>query len=752
MKGRHALSFGGSATRGDVWLKNQRHVPTAALGFVSGDPADAMFTTTNFPGASSTDITNARNLYMILTGRVQSLTYDARVGEDGENYNLLGESLQNGRMWQIGAFVQDSWRWKPSLTINAGLRYEVQLPFEALNNSYSYADIDDVFGTTGPGSDLVVGLTVTGLGNLFKPGVFQGSPTMYTMLEKGTNVYDTDYNNFAPSIGVAWNTGAEDGFWRAFLGAPGDAVVGGGYSIAYQRGGMSDFTEVYGDNPGILIDTSRNATNGNLGPLPLLFAGGAGNLGPPSYPSTRVYPMAVPSASSNVRAFDPNLELPYAGSGQISLQRKLTNNTSIQARYIRTDSFGSLTLRNTEGARNYNEVNIVENKFLDEFKLAQANLMANIAAGRGQTFAYTGVAGTSPLPILLAHLNGSNAAGDSSKYSGTGWTQTSLVQQLFALNPNPQSMAGTLRTNSSYFSNMKAAGLPANFWVVNPDVSASTVVTNGPGTAYNSVQLIFNRRYARGLQFQTGYTYSRGQKDEFYSFRKPYVSEVQNFTNTATGSGNVTHALLTNWLYELPFGRGKKWGSGAGGVMNRLIGDWSIMGLMRWQSGRMVDFGNVRLIGFSEDDLQSMLSVRKTGDPNNPYRTLVWWLPQDIIDNTVKAYSVSATGYTAGAPEGRYFAPANSPSCLETVTGYGDCGSRNVVVTGPQIFRVDITIAKRIPIAGPVYGEFQWMIFNLFNNVNFNPVVYTGSVYDSYQITGAIDQSRTMQLAFRISF
>ena len=48
--------------------------------------------------------------------------------------------------------------------------------------------------------------------------------------------------------------------------------------------------------------------------------------------------------------------------------------------------------------------------------------------------------------------------------------------------------------------------------------------------------------------------------------------------------------------------------------------------------------------------------------------------------------------------------------------------------------------------------EGQAQVFNVFNNVNFNPVNYIGSVSDSYQATGAIDQSRSMQLAFRISF
>ena len=53
---------------------------------------------------------------------------------------------------------------------------------------------------------------------------------------------------------------------------------------------------------------------------------------------------------------------------------------------------------------NINEINIKTNGFVDEFRKAQANLQANIAAGRGATFAYTGAPGTSPLPIFLRVL------------------------------------------------------------------------------------------------------------------------------------------------------------------------------------------------------------------------------------------------------------------------------------------------------------------------------------------------------------
>ncbi len=263
---------------------------------------------------------------------------------------------------------------------------------------------------------------------------------------------------------------------------------------------------------------------------------------------------------------------------------------------------------------------------------------------------------------------------------------------------------------------------------------------------------MLNQRYTRGFQVQANYTYGKAYQKDFYSFRKPYVEREQNYSNGTASLGNVRHTFSVNWLWELPFGQGKRFASGAGPVLNRIVGDWSFMGIARLSSGRLVDFGNVRLIGFSKKELEDMLELRMTKDPNNKYRTLVWYLPDDVIQNTIKAFSVSATGYTAGEPTGRYFAPANSPSCLESVSGYGDCGARSVIITGPMVARVDFTIGKRIPVKGRVGLEFQAQIFNVFNRVNFNPNNYLGSVQDSYQITGAQDQQRTMQLAFRINF
>jgi hypothetical protein len=772
MKGKHTLNFGGSFTQAEVWLANQQLAPTISFGVVTGDPADALFTATNFPGASSTDLTNARNLYAVLTGRVSSIGREARIGASGDQYSVLGSSMQKGRMREFGFFLQDSWRVRPNLTVNLGLRYELQLPFYALNNSYSMATMDDIMGVTGTGSDFVPGSTVNNIGNLFKPGTLEGGKTTYKLLGAGTHAYNVDKNNLAPNIGVAWTVGSDQGFLRRLLGRPGDSVLRAGYSISYQRSGMSDFALLFGANPGIAIDATRNQTNGNLGALPLLLSGG--DLSAPAINLSRTYPMSVPSVSSSVYAFDPNIQVPSSRSFTVGMQRALSKTMLLEARFVHTSSQGIWTNNSLWGYLDYNEVNIVENGFLDEFRKAQSNLQANIAAGRGNTFAYTGAAGTQPLPALLGFFNGASSSWASSpgKYTGSYWTNSTLVSYLYPLNPLPVTMANAMRNTAAIRANGVAAGLPANYFVANPDVTNAYVTTNGPDTRYNGVQLTLTRRYSQGIQASANYSYGRGYQTYFYSFRKPMVEQEQNLTNSGSSNatGNARHIFTANWVYELPFGQGKPFASGVGKTMQRLVGNWSWSGTARVQSGRMVDLGNVRLVGMTKDELSDAFELRKAGDASNAHRTLVYMLPQDIIDNTIRAFSVTATGYSSlGAPSGRYLAPANGQTCVETavrvlaregVTGYGDCGTGTLQVTGPKVVRFDMSVIKEVPVTGRVSLRFEAMVFNVFNNVNFNPVTPNTNpnvsggfaASDNYQVTAAVDQSRAMQLAFRVNW
>ena len=737
LKGAHSMSFGVNYTRVDLWLKNQQLVPQVNFGIVSGDPADTMFTTANFPGASSTNLNAARNLYSVLVGRISSITGLARLNEANNQYEYLGLGIQRGRMADLGIFAQDSWRLTPNFTLNLGLRYELQYPFHPLNDSYLTATVADVCGVSGvnPGGD---GASAC---NLFQPGNTPGQVPTFQRFAKGTKAFNLDKNNFAPSVGFAWTPGAGSG-WRTLVGSEGDTVIRGGYALAYNRNGMSDFSNVFGANPGISLSADRSQPLGNLGALPLLFRERA-RLGPGAFPSTLTLPFTE-VVTGDVNIFDPNLQVPYADSWQFGVQRAISRNMVVEARYVGTRSRDGWT------AYNYNELNIVENGFLSEFRKAQANLAANIAAGRGNTFAYTGIAGTSPLPIFLAYFRGAGDANNPALYTSSLFSNSTFVNPLAVFNPQPFTAANALDADSARRANALAAGLPANFLVANPHLLGGANLTgNGGKTRYDSLQLELRRRLSNGLQFDTSYVLGNAFESSRYTFRQPRV-----MTRNVGAEGDVTHALKATVVYDLPFGRGRRFGGSAGTVLDRVIGGWQVAGTARIQSGRLVDFGNVRLVGMTEDDVRAMFKLRFDGAGR------VWMLPQAVIDETVKAFSVSATSPTGygslGAPSGRYFAPANGPDCIEpdAGAGFGDCGTNSLVVQGPMFQNYDLSIVKRIPIVGRLVAEMRVEALNVFNNVNFAPVGGLGNNPDSYEVTSltGTNLARVVQLVSRISW
>jgi carboxypeptidase family protein/TonB-dependent receptor-like protein len=747
LRGNHSLSFGGAFTIADLWLRNQTLVPTINFGVVNGDPAEAIFSNTaNFPGASNTQISNARGLYAMLTGRVSSITGNARLnGED--QYVYLGQGTQRGRMREVGIFAQDSWRWRPNFTVNMGLRYEVQTPFYPRNNAYSTATLADVWG-------------ISGIGNLFSPGVMTGAKPTFKAYPEGTAAFKTDWNNWAPSLGLSYVPGKKGGFLGRMLGEEGDTVLRAGYALGYERHGMSDFSDVFNTNPGVSIDASRNSTLNNLNNdglgFPLLFSQRS-RLGAPPFPQTQQYPF-TDALTGDLNIFDENLQVPYSQTWTASIGRKLTRDVGIDIRYVGTRHLQDWI------DYNYNEINIVENGFLNEFRTAQANLTANIAAGRGNTFAYTGAPGTSPLPIFLAHYNGvaASGAGNTANYTGNNWTNSTFLGFLAANNPNPYGFASTNSTNgllgnSTFRNNMLKAGLASNFFVVNPDLLGGVTVTgNGGYTRYDSLQIEGRKRLSHGFQVDGSYVFGKAYSSSRYSFRLPRYRTLQT-----GGEGGVTHAVKANWVWELPFGEGRKWMNTNNGFLSRLAGGWEFDGIARIQSGRMVDYGNVQLVGITKEELQDLVGLYTysvTGISSNA-REALYLLPQDIVENTVRAFNVSATsanGYSSmGAPTGRYIAPANGPDCIEVATGAGQCPgrTRSLVLTGPIYSRFDFSAVKKVRLVGRTTFEFRGEMLNAFNHPNFVPVVSTSTNADNYRITAVQENSsRIVQLVFRFTW
>ncbi len=747
VKGAHSFNFGAAWTQVDLWLQNQTLVPTLGFSIGTGDPAASIFNNTSFPNASTTHLNQARGLYAVLTGRVTSIGGNIRVNENTNRYEYLASGIQRGRMRELGFWAQDQWRWKPNLTINYGLRYELQLPFYPKNDSYLTATVADVCGLSG--------VAANGGCNLYQPGTMPGIRPTFVRFGKGTRAFNIDWNNFAPNLGLAWTPYVETGFLRRMLGAQeGDTVFKAGYSIAYNRGGMSDFSGVFGANPGVAITIDRNQALNNLGTLPLLLSNRSA-LGPPAFAETLSLPF-MDVITENVNIFDPNLQVPYAQTWTAGIQRKLTRDTAIEVRYVGTRHLQGWT------TYNYNEINIVENKFLDEFRRAQANLQANIAAGRGNTFAYTGAAGTVPLPIFLAHLNAQPTAnaGNSALYTGSNWTNQQFLALLAARNPSPYGFASAATTgtagatallgNATFRNAALAAGLPANFWVANPDlIGGANITGNGGYTRYDSAQVDFRKRLSGGLQLDANYVFGRAYESvrPNGSFRFPRLKRLD-----AGAEGGVTHAFKLAWVYELPFGRGRRWlnnSNGLNGLLGRIVGGWEFDGTGRIQSGRLVNLGDVRLVGMTREDVQKMYKLRF-----DDAGRVIWMLPEDVIENTVRAFSVSATsasGYSGEAPTGQYFAPANGPDCIEIAPGFGHCGTGDLVVTGPRIIGFNMSAVKRFDIRGRLNAEFRAEMLNAFNHPLFTPVAGLGAVRDNYRVTAA-DSGRQIQLVWRLNW
>jgi hypothetical protein len=362
--------------------------------------------------------------------------------------------------------------------------------------------------------------------------------------------------------------------------------------------------------------------------------------------------------------------------------------------------------------------------------------------------------------VFLAFFNGQPAsnAGNPLMYSGSNWTSSTFLGYLAAMNPRPFSFASAstsssspgLMGNATFRANAAKAGLTPNYFITNPEALGGAVVVSNQGkTKYNALQLELRRRLSQGLQFQTSYSFGHEYDTQFTSFRNPL------YWSRNTGSpGDITQVFKANVVYDLPFGRGRRFGGNAGGVLDRIISGWQIGWTARLQSGTLVDFGgNIRLVGMTEKDVRDMFKLRFDDAGRQ-----IYMLPQDVIDNTIRAFSVSAispTGYSGDAPTGRYFAPGNGPDCIETSpTAFGTCGVRELVINGPMFQQHDIRIAKRTPLVGHTNLEFGAQLLNAFNHANFEPVGGVGNQIDDYQVTGLLGQdvARTIQLEIRFNW
>jgi hypothetical protein len=344
LKGNHNITAGASWSMFNVWLKNTSLVPRVSFGLLNTDPAQQIITAATLAAATgvtpnATQLTGAQNLYALLTGRVTQIAADARINEDTGLYEYVGVGTQRSAMSEGGFFIQDSWRWRPNFTLNAGLRYTAQLPFQAKNNYYSSTTLEDLCGPSG----------VSGNGcALFQPGNQPGKAVSeFYQLVEGENAYNTDWDNFAPNVGFAWTPERRSGMLGALMSD--EFVIRGGWARAYSREGMGVFTGQYNANPGGAITVTRNQGAGNILPAGspgFVLLRNEADMGAPTFPERPQYPL-TDVVTQDIRMFDPDIEIPYADSWSFGVQRKLSQNMALEVRYVGTLSRDRWVSRNS---------------------------------------------------------------------------------------------------------------------------------------------------------------------------------------------------------------------------------------------------------------------------------------------------------------------------------------------------------------------------------------------------------------------
>jgi hypothetical protein len=742
-KAAHSLSFGFSFYREQDHYWNGPELTNVTLGLVTGDPALEALTNSGsynpLPFATTSQQGEARNLYALLTGRISniqgSFPYDPQKGDYLQQRARafpLNEVAKAG-----GLFIQDGWRARPNLTINAGFRWDFTAASVDLNGAYHNADLASIYGPSG-------------VGNLFKPGTLTGN--MNPTIEERPSPYNSWYTTPQPSLGIAWSPRFQEGFLRKLIGNDSTVIRTSfslrNFTVPYQY--FWNNATNYGAFYYQFYRTTARLVSG-LGS----FTPGSVSLGqayPPFLLQPEKYEASSPASrftfnnnqfTNGINGMDANLSQPYTMSWTFGIQRRLGESRALEIRYS-----GNRTLKQWLSL-NINEVNVFENGFLEEFRNAQRNLAINVANGTNSFGNLNPAAGTVALPILSAAFTGDrNGAQTGADFrGGTFITQLntgaagSMAQTLTTL-PYFCRLVGTsfgpCVTNANYSG--PSGGYPINIFQANPYASGipATVMTDPGWSNYHALQVDLRQRFWHGLQFDANYTWSHTLG---VSTPNDWTGAYNAYTlrNLRESYGptlfDIRHVANVAGTTDLPFGAGKRW-LNQGGPMDKVAGGWSVGTIVTYRSGsparltgnyntfNNIGDGGVNLNGITREQLQDAIGVYKTGAN---FVTL--------IDPRFRTLNVGAN---------TSFISANTTPGVLAPT---------IWLYGPGGFECDISLTKDTALTERSRIQFQAQFLNAFNHPIFRSSAFGGVRNGGWATTnGASNNARVIEFRVRISF
>jgi hypothetical protein len=704
VKGDHLVKFGGNWRRTHLEPFSFAGIlPAYTIGFGSGNinPLNSG-NRTQFPGGIGTnDFTAASNLLAFLTGAVTTGTQTFNVESSSSGYVKGQEQRRNLQFDAIGLYVQDTWKIRPNLTLNIGLRHDTFTPVQETNG---------------------IGLMpVGGLNELYNPNL------VYDLAGGGNGTrpfYNPDHNNFAPNISFAW-----DPF------NSGKTSIRAGYSVSYVIDSLIQMAEnaAIDGNDGLTSTVTAQNLTGTVS---------GGGLIPISTPVFKV-PRTLKDQQALNQAptaftLDPNLRTPYVQQWNFSIEREFLPDTVGEIRYV--GNHGVKLLRGID----INQVVIFNNGFLEDFKRAQNNLALSTAlnvtnAAIAASPAYNpAVAGSQQLTVFPKIGRGgfyTSAAQTALNATLVNLISQGQVGELVQTYSASRTIYLTPGTNGATLA-------PGFFLRANAEAGNVDYIGNGSFSNYHALQAEVRRRLRHGLYIQANYVWSKGYTD--FDGSSSNFSALLDVENGAAlekkrTTNDTTHTFKANGIYELPFGPGKRFLS-YNGVAGAILGGWQLGGIFEIRSGRPVSFVSARG------------TVNRTGrsaknSANSPYNAEQLQELTGLFFDPTSGRPLYVDPRMIGS-DGR----ANPAYLTNPVAGrYGTL--QLTPVSGPGYWNFDFSALKRTKITETLNIEFRFEAFNALNHTNF----FVGAEQNDInsvtfgRLTTAFDP-RILQIGLKVNF
>ncbi len=748
-KGKHTLQFGTNIR----YIMNDRQTDIANINYASTNPNYLPASASGsggsldpaafgFPAVDPNNPTPYDYAVVNLTGLITEGV--AQYNRTAKNVQIPQDTLvpKHFRSWESDFYIQDSWHIKPTLTLTFGLRYSLLQPvYEADGNQVSpdsslnqYVNNRIQAMNQGQTSDETITYSPSGQAN-------------------GKNPYwPWDYKNLGPRAAFAYSPNASDGVFRSLFGGAGKTSIRGGFGIVYDHFGTAlvdtfDQNGSFGLNTIVSNAAGSQSIDGALryaGPGIIPTVSPDGVLINPAPTAPFPYTPPVSTVGNPLQqitfGFDDKLKTPYSETIDFSVSRELPGGLVFEASYV--GRLGHRLLQQRDLAM---PLNLKDPKSgVDYFtaatqlaKLAQANTpvtqVPNIPYFQNLFPGAAGVNGTSP--------GCGDGAPGSSALANPSSTQS--MYELFYCNWGSSTLGASNFVNvfdSFCFpacANINGVDTPYAFY--NTEFSALYAWSSVGNSNYNAGQFSLRSRRTHGLQFDFNYVLSKSIDQGSDSERVPTFGGLSAIINTWDPGGlrgvsdfDVRHQINANWVYELPFGRGKAFGHDWNRFVDTILGGWEFSGIYRWTSG--FPFG-IPAGGTWNTNFQLSGNVVQTAAVKQKLT---------FVDGQPFAFDIG------GADPATYW-----PS-VTRLPYPGESGQRNIF-RGQGFFGVDAGLNKTFHITERHTLRFSAYAFNLTNSVRFdaatvgfNSAFTTPSSIGNY--SGTLTKPRVMEFALRYSF